>query len=93
MGSPRRQGSGRSCSRERCARVPTNHVTIVGENWKEVVRSLREESGKEIWLFGGGSLFRSLAEEGFVDTVEVAIIPILLGKGIRLSPNRPRESP
>ncbi len=61
-----------------------NHVTIVGENWKEVVRSLREESGKDIWLFGGGSLFRSLAEEGFVDTVEVAIIPILLGRGIPL---------
>ena len=48
------------------------NVTIVGENWKEVVQSLREETGKDIWLFGGGSLFRSLAEEGLVDTVEVA---------------------
>ena len=59
-------------------------VTIVGENWKEVVRSLRQEQGKDIWLFGGGSLFRSLAEAGFVDTVEVAIIPIVLGGGIPL---------
>lgn len=59
-------------------------VTIVGENWKQVVQSLREEEGKDIWLFGGGSLFRSLAEAGFVDTVEVAIIPILLGGGIPL---------
>ena len=66
-----------------------NNVTIVGENWKEVVESLREESGKDIWLFGGGSLFRSLAEEGFVDTVEVAIIPILLGKGIPLVAEEP----
>ena len=31
-----------------------------------------------------GPLFRSLAEEGFVDTVEVAIIPIVLGGGIPL---------
>lgn len=61
-----------------------DNVTIVGENWKEVVRSLREEEGKDIWLFGGGSLFRSLAEEGFVDTVEVGIIPIMLGGGIPL---------
>ncbi len=61
-----------------------DNVTIVGENWKEVVRSLREEDGKDIWLFGGGSLFRSLAEEGFVDLVEVAIIPIMLGAGIPL---------
>ena len=59
-------------------------VTIVGENWRQVVQSLREEDGKDIWLFGGGSLFRSLAEEGFVDTVEVAIIPIVLGEGIPL---------
>ena len=50
----------------------------------KVVQSLREEEGKDIWLFGGGSLFRSLAEEGFVDTVEVAIIPIVLGGGIPL---------
>ena len=59
-------------------------VTILGENWREVVQSLREEEGKDIWLFGGGSLFRSLAEEGFVDTVEVAIIPIVLGGGTPL---------
>ena len=59
-------------------------VPIIGENWKEVVQSLREEEGKDIWLFGGGSLFSSLAEEGLVDTVEVAIVPVLLGAGIPL---------
>ena len=59
-------------------------VTIVGEDWRQVVQSLREEEGKDIWLFGGGSLFRSLAEEGFVDTVEVAVIPVILGGGIPL---------
>ncbi len=59
-------------------------VTIVGENWRQVVQSLREEEGKDLWLFGGGSLFRSFAEEGFVDTVEVAVIPVILGGGIPL---------
>ena len=62
-----------------------NNVTIVGDNWKDVVQSLREEDGKkDIWLFGGGSLFRSLAEAGLVDTVEVAVIPTILGGGIPL---------
>ncbi len=60
------------------------NVSIVGENWEEVVQSLREEPGKDIWLFGGGSLFRSLAAEGFVDTVEVAVMPTILGGGIPL---------
>ena len=61
-------------------------VTIVGENWRETVRSLREEPGKDIWLFGGGVLFRSLCEEGLVDMVEVSIVPVLLGGGIPLVP-------
>ena len=60
------------------------NVTIVGENWRELVGSLREEPGKDIWLFGGGSLFRSLAGEGLVDTVEVAVVPTMLGGGVPL---------
>ena len=60
------------------------NVTIVGDDWREVVRSLRSEAGKDIWLFGGGSLFRSLAQEGLVDTVEVTVIPIVLGGGTSL---------
>ena len=38
-------------------------------------------------LFGGGSLFRSLLELGLVDTLEVAIIPVLLGGGLSLLPH------
>jgi dihydrofolate reductase len=51
-----------------------------------VVSRLKQEQGKDIWLFGGGSLFRSLLEVGLVDTVEVAIIPVLLGGGVPLLP-------
>jgi dihydrofolate reductase len=61
-------------------------VTIVAENVKETVTALRAEPGKDIWLFGGGSLFHSLLDLGLVDTVEVAVIPVLLGDGIPLLP-------
>ena len=61
-------------------------VTIVAEGAEERVAALRAESGKDIWLFGGGSLFRSLNDAGLVDTVEVAIMPLLLGEGIPLLP-------
>jgi dihydrofolate reductase len=59
-------------------------VTVVAEKCEETVAALRAETGKDIWLFGGGSLFRSLLNAGLVDTVEVAIIPLLLGGGIPL---------
>ena len=50
------------------------------------IADLKAKSGKDIWLFGGGMLFRSLLALGLVDTVEVAIIPVLLGEGIPLRP-------
>ena len=45
---------------------------------------LRAEPGKDIWLFGGGSLFRGMLEARLVDAVEVAVIPIVLGGGVPL---------
>jgi dihydrofolate reductase len=35
---------------------------------------------------GGGVLFRSLVDANVVDTVEIGIVPILLGGGIPLFP-------
>ncbi len=61
-------------------------VTIVAEGAEEILTALRAESGKDIWLFGGGLLCRSLLDAGLVDTVEVAIMPVLLGGGIPLLP-------
>ncbi|MCZ6620063.1 MAG: dihydrofolate reductase family protein [Gammaproteobacteria bacterium] len=61
-------------------------VTVVSEHPEETLAAIKEKPGKDIWLFGGGSLFRSLLEFGVVDSVEVAIIPILLGGGVPLLP-------
>lgn len=61
-------------------------VTVVAEDAADFVRELKSRQGKDIWLFGGGALFRSLLDAGLVDTVEVAIAPVLLGEGIPLMP-------
>jgi dihydrofolate reductase len=61
-------------------------VSIVGTDPAASIRLLKAKPGKDIWLFGGGRLFRSLLEAGVVDTVEPAIIPVLLGGGIPLLP-------
>jgi dihydrofolate reductase len=68
---------------------PADHpgATILGgAGLKDAVTALKAEPGKDIWLFGGGQLFRSLLDAGLVDTVEVAVTPILLGQGIPLLP-------
>jgi dihydrofolate reductase len=63
---------------------PADHpkVTVVNENPERVLAELREQPGKDIWLFGGGSLFQSLLDMRQVDAVEVAVVPHLLGGGI-----------
>jgi dihydrofolate reductase len=63
-------------------------VTILAKDKdiKKTLTALRKQRGKDIWLFGGGLLFRSLLKLGLVDAVEVAVIPVLVGAGIPLLP-------
>jgi hypothetical protein len=50
------------------------------------VTALKAKPGRDIWLYGGGDLFRSLLNAGLVDTVEVGVVPVLLGSGVPLLP-------
>lgn len=46
-------------------------------------------SGKPLWLWGGGNLFRQLADAGLVDGVQVAVVPVILGGGLPLIASAP----
>jgi dihydrofolate reductase len=61
-------------------------VRLLNDDPGKVVAALKTRPGRDIWLYGGGTLFRSLLDAGLVDTVEVAVIPVLLGAGIPLLP-------
>jgi dihydrofolate reductase len=50
------------------------------------IETLKNQNGKDIWLMGGSSLFRSFLDAGHVDRIEVSVIPVLLGAGIPLLP-------
>ena len=56
-------------------------VTVLGEDGMARLSELRAGTGKDIWLFGGGVLFGSLAAAGLVDTAELAVMPVMLGAG------------
>ncbi|HMM31616.1 MAG TPA: dihydrofolate reductase family protein [Clostridia bacterium] len=67
-------------------------VEIVSEGLEARVRELRAQPGRDIWLYGGGNLFSQLLDWKLVDTVEPAMIPILLGGGVHLfSPRGVRQ--
>jgi dihydrofolate reductase len=59
----------------------------LSDDAERVVAELRTKPGKDIALFGGGELFRSLLAAGLVDELGVSVIPVLLGGGIPLLPS------
>ena len=61
-------------------------VEVLSEVDPEWVRWLKSQDGKDIWLFGGSTLFRSYLDLGHIDMIEVSVLPVLLGAGIPLLP-------
>jgi dihydrofolate reductase len=66
--------------------LPEDHpeITIVSELTKSEMERLRQQGHKDIWMMGGGELFRVLLEMKEVDSVEVSTVPVLLGVGVPL---------
>ena len=61
-------------------------IIIFSELTRNNLQALRDQGGKDIWLFGGGELFRSLLQMHQVDTIEISIMSVLLGGGVMLLP-------
>jgi dihydrofolate reductase len=60
---------------------------IVGDDLQSEVEKIRNEKGKNIWLFGGGNLTTSFMNLKLVDEVWLAVHPIILGGGKPLFDN------
>lgn len=63
---------------------PDENVTLVSENIIELVRELKNESGKDIYLCGGADLATRLFAEKLIDEVILKLNPVLFGSGISL---------
>jgi dihydrofolate reductase len=76
------------------AAEPDAAINIVRDDPAVLAQALRREAGDgEIWLFGGGQLFAALLAAKQVDTVEVTIVPVLLGAGVSVVSLLPERMP
>lgn len=50
----------------------------------ELVKKLRDERGKDIWICGGAHIIQQLIREDLIDVYYLSVIPTILGSGIRL---------
>lgn len=60
--------------------VKEGAVLVSGDSIAEA-RRIKDQPGKDIWLFGGASLYNALMKEGLVDELWMSVHPILLGSG------------
>jgi dihydrofolate reductase len=69
-------------------------VQIVHDDPVALASSLRHEAGDgDIWLFGGGRLCATLLAGNQVDTIEITVVPVLLGGGVPLVARIPDRVP
>ena len=56
-------------------------AVLISEDSITEARRIKEQPGKDIWLYGGASLTDALLKEGLVDELWLSVHPILLGSG------------
>ena len=66
-------------------------VTFLAEDPCALVRSLQEREGRDIWICGGADIVRQLMEQDLIDIYHISVIPTILGGGIRLFADFPRQ--
>lgn len=72
--------------------VKTVHTFLLHKINGTIINELKAESRKNIWLVGGGELITQFLNENAIDDITLCMIPIILGKGIRLFPDQPKET-
>ncbi len=71
----------------------TEKIQFTSEEPCSLIRKLKKEYGKGIWICGGADIVRQLMAEDLIDMYYVSVIPMLLGNGIRLFGGSGKEIP
>lgn len=67
------------------SRIGSNeNVTYFGGNLEALIQDLKSKEGGNIFIDGGAEAVRAFKSKDLIDEYVVSIIPIMLGKGIRL---------
>jgi len=62
-------------------------TVVIKEDIEAAVKQIKNEPGKDIWLFGGASLTTSLLNLKLIDEISLAVHPLILGGGKPLFSN------
>jgi dihydrofolate reductase len=69
----------------------TEFVQFISRDITAFVAELKKETGKDIWLAGGGQLNGALLQADLIDEMILHVIPVVLGDGLPLFGGIPME--
>lgn len=58
-----------------------NNATFICSGIPDKVRDLKQEPGKDIWLYGGANLIKTFMQHALIDVYRISVHPTVLGKG------------
>lgn len=64
--------------------LSNSEIVFVNNSPSNLIKNLKKESGKDIWICGGASIIKQLMQEDLIDRYYISVIPIILGNGIKL---------
>lgn len=70
---------------------PAPGIYFTREPPKELINRLKQTRGKDIWICGGANLAQQLIRADCIDRYHLAIIPTILGDGLRRFPTMQQE--
>lgn len=67
--------------------ISSEKIRFVNMDPVGLVKRLKGEDGKDVWICGGADLVQQFVNEDLIDRYHITVIPVLLGSGIRLFEN------
>ncbi len=58
-----------------------NNTTIISENASAEIQKLKEQGGKDIYVFGSANLSETFINDNLFDEFRIGIAPVILGNG------------
>lgn len=58
-----------------------NNTTIISENVSDEIQNLKEQDGKDIYVFGSANLSETFINDNLFDEYRIGIAPVILGSG------------
>jgi dihydrofolate reductase len=68
----------------RLKRADWNNTTIINGDVPKEISRIKNESGRDIEVFGSAKLVQTLTQHGLVDEFSLLVFPVILGGGKRL---------